>query len=343
VNSTAQLLNPSEAARQLGVSTKALRLYEDRGLLKPLRSAAGWRAYGPVEMERATEIVELRALGLSLAEIARVLGGDAPLLGRALAAHEAALESRARQLHDTVHRIRKLRDELDRGTMSVASVVSGVRQASNHVDLVIDLPWPWGGERFEVRELRRLTFMTGPLGSGKTRLAMRMAEVITGASFVGVDRLADSAAAAKEMLAAHPQLEIRVRRSMAEIVEAGGNESSALLALLTALETEGPTVQVVDMLEDGLDAPTQEALICFLRRRAPEARPLIVLTRSTSILDVDLVGPDEAIILCPANHSPPMIVAPYRGAPGYEALTTCLAAPAVRARTEGMVAIRRSA
>lgn len=343
MNSAAQLLNPSEAARQLGVSTKALRLYEERGLLKPLRSAAGWRAYGPREMARATEIVELRALDLSLAEIARVLGGDAPLLRRALATHEAALESRARQLHDTVHRIRKLRDELHRGTMSVASVVSGVRQASDQFGVVVDLPWPWGGERFELRELRRLTFMTGPLGSGKTRLAMRMAEVIPGASFVDVDRLEGGAAAAKTMLATRPELAERVCRSAAEIIGAGGRDSDALLALLTALETEGSSVQVVDMLEDGLDAPTQEALICFLRRRPLEVRPLIVLTRSNSILDVDLVGPDEMIILCPANHSPPIIVAPYRGAPGYEALTTCLAAPAVRARTEGVVAIRRGA
>lgn len=343
MNSTARLLNPSEAAKQLGVSTKALRLYEERGLLRPVRSAAGWRAYGPEQMMRATEIVELRALGLNLAEVSRVLDGDAPVLARALATHEAVLEARARQLHETVHRICKLRGELDRGTMSVASVVSNVRQAGNPISVVIDLPWPWGGERFEIRELRRLTFITGPLGSGKTRLAMRLAEAIPEASFVGVDRLKDSAAAAKEMLAADLQLEVRVRSSVAKIAEAGGNESDALLALLTALETEGSAVQVIDMLEDGLDAPTQEALICFLRRRAPGARPLIFLTRSSSILDMDLVGADEAIILCPANHSPPMLIAPFRGAPGYEALTTCLATPAVRARTEGVVAIRRSA
>ncbi|HRD79093.1 MAG TPA: MerR family transcriptional regulator, partial [Hyphomicrobiaceae bacterium] len=280
---------------------------------------------------------------LSLAEVARVLGGDAPLLGRALAAHEAALEARARHLHDTVHKVRKLRAELDRGTMSVANVVSSVRRAENQISVTFELPWPWGGEPFELRGLRGLTFITGPLGSGKTRLAMRMAEKIPGASFVSEDRLIDGAAAAKEALAAQPELAARVRRSISEIVQAGGNDCSALLALLTALEAEGATVHVVDMLESGLDEATQEALICFLRRRAPDARPLIALTRSTSILDVELVGPDEAIILCPANHSPPMPVAPVRGAPGYEALATCLAAPAVRARTEGVVAIRRRA
>jgi len=75
VSVSAQFLSPSEAARQLGVSAKAVRLYEQRGLVAPVRSAAGWRAYGPGEMARAAEIVALRALGLSLAQVARVLGG----------------------------------------------------------------------------------------------------------------------------------------------------------------------------------------------------------------------------------------------------------------------------
>ena len=69
MNSTAQLLNPSEAARRVGVSAKALRIYEDRGLLKPMRTAAGWRVYGPDEIGRAVEIVELRTLGLSLNQV----------------------------------------------------------------------------------------------------------------------------------------------------------------------------------------------------------------------------------------------------------------------------------
>ena len=87
MNASAPYLSPSEAARRLGVSAKALRLYEQRGLVAPLRTAAGWRAYGPDEMARAGEIAALRALGLSLAQVARVLGGDSQGLEPALAAH----------------------------------------------------------------------------------------------------------------------------------------------------------------------------------------------------------------------------------------------------------------
>jgi hypothetical protein len=79
--------------------------------------------------------------------------------------------------------------------------------------------------------------------------------------------------------------------------------------------------------------------MAHLRRRTGNRR-LILLTRSSTILDLDAVGPDEAILYCPANHSPPMRVLPYPGAAGYEALATCLAPPDIRARTEGTIAWR---
>jgi len=343
VNSTALFLNPADAARLLGVSTKALRIYEERGLLRPLRSAAGWRSYGPDEIARCREIVELRRLGLSLNEVARVLGGDASALERALAAHEAALEAHVGQLKETVQRVRHLRGEIGRKVLSASSVMSHVLEATDAIAVAIDLPWPWGGERFEIRCLQKLTYVVGPLGSGKTRLATHLAQSIPGATFIGLDRLQDGTEAAKALLDANPPLGIRVRDAMAAIEDAGGVSCDALLALLTAIETGGATVQVIDMLEQGLCEATQEALICFLRRRAPTARPLIFLTRSSAILDLDTVGANEAIIFCPANHSPPILVAPYRGAEGYEALTMCLATPEIRARTDGVIAVRRHA
>jgi hypothetical protein len=94
------------------------------------------------------------------------------------------------------------------------------------------------------------------------------------------------------------------------------------------------------MIEQGLDQASQEAVIAHLRRRRPVGRPLFLLTRSCAILDLAAVGADEAIIFCPANHSPPMHVAPWPGAFGYEAVATCLASPEVRARTAGVIAWR---
>jgi len=333
-------LNPAEAAKRLGVSGKALRLYEQRGLIAPVRTAAGWRAYGPDQMARAAEIAALRALGLSLGQVARVLAGDAQGLGPALAAHQATLEGRVRQLADVMEKVRRLRADLAKGQAPASGELARMLDPASQVSVAFDLPWPWGGERFELRDIRPLNYIIGPLGSGKTRLAKRLAEALPDAAFLGLDRLVDRGAQARAELDADPALKLRVDQTLACLVEDDAIVSEALVALLAGLEAEGPAILVIDMLEQGLDKATQEALIAHLRRRGPEARPLFCLTRSSSILDLDAVGADEAIILCPANHSPPTRVAPYPGAPGYEAVATCLASPEVRARTDGVIAWR---
>jgi DNA-binding transcriptional MerR regulator len=340
VSSSAQFLNPSAAAQRLGVSAKALRLYEQRGLITPSRSAAGWRVYGPDEMARAAEIVVLRALGLSLSQVARVLGDDPQGLEPALAAHQATLECRIRQLVGTIEKVRDLRAGLARGKSPTARELERLLKPIAELNVAFDLPWPWGGERFELSDVRPLNYIIGPLGSGKTRLAKRLAETLPNAVFLGLDRLENDGAAARAQLHANPALKSRVDQSLAWLVEDGAKVSAALVALLVGLESDGEAIVVVDMVEQGLDQAAQEALIAHLRRRGPGARPLFLLTRSCAILDLVAVGAEEAIIFCPANHSPPISVAPYPGAPGYEAVATCLASPEVRARTEGVIAWR---
>ena len=73
-------LSPAETAKRFGISIKALRLYEQRGLLAPLRTSNGstgsaWRVYGPDQIARLHQILALKRLGLPLARIGEILAG----------------------------------------------------------------------------------------------------------------------------------------------------------------------------------------------------------------------------------------------------------------------------
>ena len=106
--------SPAEAAKRLGVSVKALRVYESHGLVKPLRSAADWRTYGPKEIARLHQIVALKRLGLTLARIGEVLkGGDA--LAPVLDLQERVLAREGRRVAKALEIVRAARAKLESG------------------------------------------------------------------------------------------------------------------------------------------------------------------------------------------------------------------------------------
>ncbi len=89
-----RFFSPSETARRLGVSVKALRVYEAEGLVKPARTEAGWRAYGPEQMGRLHQVLALKRLGLPLRRIDELLAGRLADLDAVLAVQEQALSQR---------------------------------------------------------------------------------------------------------------------------------------------------------------------------------------------------------------------------------------------------------
>lgn len=338
MRASVEVLSPSEAARHLGISAKALRIYEERGLLRPTRNATGWRAYGPDEIRRAAEIVALRSLGFSLKQVERVVNGVADGLEPALGVLQTRLELEFDQLSRRLERINALRRALARGEMPAVLDLADLAAAPTAAVAGFNLPWPWGGEWFEVRGVRALNYIVGPLGSGKTRFAQTLARHLPDGVFLGLDRI-ERRVEAERALETDPGLRERVEASLAWLVEDGATESDALLALVVGLEQGRSNSLVVDMVEQGLDETTQQAVISDLRRRGHQRPPLFMLTRSSAILDPAGASPDEAVIFCPANHAPPYTVRTTPGAPGYDAMVSCLGSPEVRARTEGMIAL----
>ena len=329
-------LSAAQAARLLSVSIKALRLYEQRGLLRPPRTATGYRQYGPAELRAARNILALRAAGLSLSEIGRVVGG-ADASGEAvdalLARRQSALSAQFAQLERAGRQLRALRHEraIARSACTPhAAVAKTPRPFFGPVSF--DLPWPWAGERFTLDEMPPLLYLVGPLGSGKTRLAMRLAEVLPGALFLPLHRL-DSTEGSR-CVTLPPTEAAAAERQLAALKQGGAVDEAPLRLLLRALHADGGRrALVVDMVEAGLSRPSQEALMTLLRRDlTTRAAPVVAMTRSSSILDLSQLGPGEAVLFCPANHAAPHLVAPVPGAMGHEALVSCLATPEVRAR-----------
>ena len=165
-------------------------------------------------MARAAEIVTLRALGLSLSQIARVLGDDPQGLESALAAHQATLEAGSASWPARSRRSATSGPVSRRASPRQLRELVRLLGPTAEFSVAFDLPWPWGGERFELRDVRPLNYIIGPLGSGKTRLARRLAETLPDAVFLGLDRLEHGGAAARAQLDADPALKSRVDRDL---------------------------------------------------------------------------------------------------------------------------------
>jgi DNA-binding transcriptional MerR regulator len=94
-----------EFARRSRLSLKALRLYDERGVLVPARvdQASGYRYYGAAQLDRARLVVMLRQLQLPLAAIRDLLACDPADAAARIAEHwrdaEAAHDAR-RELAD---------------------------------------------------------------------------------------------------------------------------------------------------------------------------------------------------------------------------------------------------
>ncbi|MEO3973687.1 MerR family transcriptional regulator [Streptomyces sp. CAU 1734] len=113
-----------EAAAAAGTTPRALRFYEQRGLLPPpARTASGLREYGPGEVARVRVIRELLALGLTVADLAvcadrlHLLTEDPPPRCGAAgpdAAPSGVVGRRLAALDAEIARLTELRDSLAR-------------------------------------------------------------------------------------------------------------------------------------------------------------------------------------------------------------------------------------
>ena len=82
-----------EVSRASGVSPRTLRYYEERGLLRPARTEAGYRLYTAADERRLAHIMAMRSCGLPLTAIEHIMGDDEPNIHGALLKHLRTLRA----------------------------------------------------------------------------------------------------------------------------------------------------------------------------------------------------------------------------------------------------------
>lgn len=97
------LIPIGEAAARLGLSTSALRYYDERGLVCPQHRLAGKRMYGPDDLRRLAFIKIFQQLGVSLDTAAAVLDAPAPQWREIVREQISALDEVVRQARGAQH------------------------------------------------------------------------------------------------------------------------------------------------------------------------------------------------------------------------------------------------
>lgn len=122
------MLDIGDVAKATDLTLRALRFYERRGLVKPLRTASGRRVYGRGELAQLNAAVALKRAGFSLAKIADLLAGRTIDLSKLIAAQLDEVEAQAASLAESRTLLLTVKSRIDRGEpIDVATLCSLIR------------------------------------------------------------------------------------------------------------------------------------------------------------------------------------------------------------------------
>jgi MerR family redox-sensitive transcriptional activator SoxR len=113
VKKAAARLTIGKVAERTGLSVSAIRFYETKGLVAPLRNASGQRRFRSSDIRRLSFVLIAQQLGFPLEEISEQLSGLPD--GRTPTKRDWARMSRAfrQSLQDRIDMMIRMRDRLD--------------------------------------------------------------------------------------------------------------------------------------------------------------------------------------------------------------------------------------
>jgi DNA-binding transcriptional MerR regulator len=105
-----------EMAEAFGLTQRALRFYENKGLLAPRREGAA-RLYSAADCERLAQVLKAKQLGFTLIEIRQMLAAGKP-------ATAGALNISRRQCFDQIQHLEQRKREIDAALAELRRVYS---------------------------------------------------------------------------------------------------------------------------------------------------------------------------------------------------------------------------
>lgn len=130
-----------EVVRRTGLTARALRFYEARGLITPLRTGSARRWFGPEELERIHRIVALKKAGLSLGDIKRLFDRKPIDLTALLEAQRDRLSQQAAEIAEGIGLIDTVLSRIGRGEpLDAATLCSLIRNGDT---LMTDQAQAW--------------------------------------------------------------------------------------------------------------------------------------------------------------------------------------------------------
>jgi len=122
-------LDIAEVSRRTGLSSRALRFYEARGMLAPLRSSSGRRYYGRGELGRLHQILALKRAGLTLAQVQRLLAKGPLDLAQLIEAQLTELSEQAAAIEKSRALLATVKSRVERSEpIDVATFCSLIEQ-----------------------------------------------------------------------------------------------------------------------------------------------------------------------------------------------------------------------
>ena len=133
-------LRVGELAKRTGKTVRALHLYEEMGLLKPVhRSKGGFRLFAPSAVHRVEWISKLQDAGFSLHALQDLLHGVSEQSGVASLAMERVRQIFAERLRETREQIQRLA-QLERDLDASLAYLDGCRSCEPQAHQIQECP-----------------------------------------------------------------------------------------------------------------------------------------------------------------------------------------------------------